>query len=123
MQHGLQESPVVWLLDEGLPISLHKCLQSYGITAETVQFRKWKGLRNGNLVTVAAEAGFSCIITKDKLFSQDAKKALVVYPKMAIVLVLLPQLPREKYIKNFERMWKAALITPIAGQVIEWPEY
>ena len=112
----------MWLLDEGLPVPLYKCLQSFGVQVETVEFRKWKGLRNGNLVAVSAEAGFVCILTKDRLFAQDAKKSLVAYPKVAVVLILLPQLPREKYVKNFEAEWNKAKIVPVAGQVTEWPK-
>ncbi len=111
----------MWLLDEGLPVPLHKILQSLGLNVETVEFRKWKGLRNGKLVEVAAAAGFACILTKDKLFAQDAKKALTVHSQVAIVLVLLSQAPRDKYIKNFEMKWKARKIEPVPGQVIEWP--
>lgn len=112
----------MWLLDEGLPVSLHKCLENLKVKVETVDFRGWKGLRNGKLVAVAAESGFTCILTKDRLFAQDAKKALATNPKMAIVLVLLPQVSREKYIKSFEMNWKKAKILPVAGQVIEWPK-
>lgn len=112
----------MWLLDEGLPVPLYKCLRSLGVEVETVEFRNWKGLRNGNLVSMAAEAGFNCILTKDTLFSQDAKKSLFVYPKIAVVLILLPQMPREKYIKTFEEHWNKAKIVPLEGQVIEWPQ-
>lgn len=122
MQRVLQENLDVWLLDEGLPISLHKCLESLGVNVETVEFRKWKGLRNGKLVKVAAESNFSCILTKDKLFAQDAKKALMAHPKMAIVLIQLPQLPKDKYLKNFEVHWKNNKIKPVVGQVVVWPE-
>lgn len=112
----------MWLLDEGLPVSLHKCLKNLKVEVETVEFRGWKGLRNGKLVTVAAEAGFTCILTKDRLFAQDAKKALVANPKMAVVLVLLSQVPREKYVKNFELNWKKSKLVPAPGQVTEWPK-
>lgn len=112
----------MWLLDEGLPVSLFKALQKFGIEVQTVEFRGWKGLRNGKLVAVAAEAGFQCILTKDRLFAQDAKKALQAHPQMAIVLVLLPQVSREKYVHNFEESWKKGKILPVCGQVTEWPK-
>jgi hypothetical protein len=86
----------VWLRDEGLPTSLHKCLTNLKVEVETVEFRGWKGLRNGRLVLVAAEAGFTCILTKDRSFAQDARKSLVAHPKMAIVLVLLSHVNKEK---------------------------
>ena len=112
----------VWLLDEGLPVPLFKCLEAFGVRVETVEFRKWKGLRNGKLVAVAFEAGFTCILTKDRLFAQDARKALTTHPRMAVVLILLPQTPREQYIKTFEAQWKKSKVVPTPGQVIEWPK-
>ena len=111
----------MWLLDEGLPRALFESLNNLGVKVETVDFRKWKGFRNGKLVTVATEAGFTCILTKDKLFAQDAKKALVANPKMGVVLVTLPQVPRKKYGENFAIAWKKGEIVPVSGQVIEWP--
>lgn len=111
----------MWLLDEGLPISLYKLLQELDVKVETVEFRSWKGLRNGNLVSAAAEAGFICILTKDRLFAQDAKKSLSIYSHMSVVLIDLPQQPREQYLKNFKDHWSESKIAPIAGQLIEWP--
>lgn len=92
-----------------------------GVQVQTVEFRGWKGLRNGKLVSVAAESGINCILTKDRLFVQDAKKALLKYPQVALVLVLIAQLPRKKYAETFESHWKKESIQPVAGQVIEWP--
>jgi hypothetical protein len=67
MQQALQGSPTVWLLDEGLPVSLFKPLGK------------------------------------------------------AIILILLPQVSREKYVQNFEDSWKKNKILAISGQVSEWP--
>ena len=111
----------MWLLDEGLPISLYKLLQGFDVKVETVEFRGWKGLRNGSLVSVSAEAGFKCILTKDRLFAQDAKKSLSLYPQIAVVMIVLPQEPRGLYLKKFEDYWNVANIVPLEGQVIEWP--
>lgn len=113
----------MWLLDEGLPVSLYKLLQGLNVKVEAVEFRGWKGLRNGNLVSVAADAGFQCILTKDRLFAQDARKSLSLYPNMAVVVIVLPQEPRELYLKKFEDYWNEAKIVPTKGQVIEWPVY
>ncbi len=112
----------MWLLDEGLPVPLFTCLKRLGVEVQTTEFRKWKGLRNGNLVEVAAQAGFVAILTKDRLFAQDATKALITNPKMAIVLVQLPQKPRQQYLETFEAHWRKTKIIPIAGAVIEWPK-
>jgi hypothetical protein len=103
----------VWLLDEGLPVPLFTCLKRLGIEVQTTEFREWKGLRNGDLVEVAADAGFVAILTKDRLFAQDAAKALVKYPTMAIVLVQLPQKPRQQYIEIFEAHWRKSKIMPM----------
>jgi hypothetical protein len=112
----------VWLLDEGLPVPLFTCLKRLGVEVQTTEFRKWKGLRNGVLVRVAAEAGFVAILTKGRLFAQDAAKALAAHPTMAIVLVQLSQKPRQQYIETFETYWHKSNIIPVAGSVIEWPK-
>lgn len=116
-----RRSPIVWLLDESLPTGLFKHLNSLGIQVETVAFRKWKGFRNGKLVEAAATSGFKGILTRDKLFAQDAKKALVMHSQIAVVFISLPQIPLEKYVRLFQEQWTKSKIIPISGQVSSWP--
>ena len=51
------------LLDECLPVLLRHDLAGHAV--ETVQYRRWKGIRNGRLLARAAGEGFDCVITTD----------------------------------------------------------
>ena len=51
------------LLDECLPVLLRHDLS--GHLVETVQYRRWKGIRNGRLLARAVSDGFQCVITTD----------------------------------------------------------
>jgi hypothetical protein len=50
------------------------------------------GLTNGILVEAAANAGFNCILTRDRLFGESAARALKRFPGFSVVLVTIPQL-------------------------------
>jgi predicted nuclease of predicted toxin-antitoxin system len=52
------------LLDECLPRRLHSHL--VGHDAQTVQAMGWSGKKNGELLGLAAEAGFEVLITADQ---------------------------------------------------------
>jgi predicted nuclease of predicted toxin-antitoxin system len=111
----------MWLLDANLPIKLVGVLESVGIVCETAQSRGWKQLRNGELVAAAASAGFSCIITRDVLFSESSSKSLKAHAQMAIVLIRLPQMRDVTYLEAFKAAWSANSIRPVQGQVLSWP--
>jgi predicted nuclease of predicted toxin-antitoxin system len=51
------------LLDENLPHRLR--LKLAGHECFTVQFMNWKGIENGDLLSLAAQNGFDALITKD----------------------------------------------------------
>jgi hypothetical protein len=53
------------LLDENMPKSLIRLLAPE-IEARTVQQEGWRGLRNGDLLSTAAAAGFDAFITTDR---------------------------------------------------------
>ena len=54
----------MWLLDHKLPLQVFEVFKnSLKISAETVRNRGWDHLENGELVKIAAEAGFFCILT------------------------------------------------------------
>ncbi|MCB0411457.1 MAG: DUF5615 family PIN-like protein [Bdellovibrionales bacterium] len=111
----------MWLLDHNLPIQLLDCLQNLNIQCDSTVNRGWQELSNGKLVSKAVEAGFTCILTKDKLFSQSASNALSNYPEMAIVLIKLAQCRGFQYIQNFQDEWKSTPIVPQRGKSTEWP--
>lgn len=58
------DEPVRVLLDEGVPERLRHAF-STGFLVETVSFREWKGLTNGDLLR-AAEQHFDALVTVDK---------------------------------------------------------
>lgn len=111
----------MWLLDHHLPRHVYEALKSLSIVCETTDNRGWDGLENGDLVSVAIEAGFKCILTRDVLFGESAAKALEKYPTMAVVLIRLPQGKGSVYAANFLRHWNHQKIIPVPGKGIEWP--
>jgi predicted nuclease of predicted toxin-antitoxin system len=52
------------LLDEQLPRHLAREIGGHDVS--TVQQRGWAGLKNGELLRVAAEAGFEVLVTADR---------------------------------------------------------
>jgi hypothetical protein len=109
------------LLDNNVPRKVHEFLKSQSIPNETVPFRGWEKLRNGELVEAAAKAGFNCILTHDIEFQVSAAKNLKRFPTMAIVLIRLRQQRGKRFMEQFQETWKSTPIKPIAGQLIEWP--
>lgn len=70
------------LLDEDLDIRLRHAF-SADHTVETVQFRGWKGLPNGQLLTVASES-FDVLVTMDDNLPQQQN--LNAYDLAVVVL-------------------------------------
>jgi len=79
-------------------------------------------LSNGQLVGAAVATGFSCLLTRDRLFGESASRALRSHPDFAVVLVSLPQKKWPIYLEEFQRAWARIPITPLPGELIEWPE-
>ena len=111
----------MWLLDHNIPHQLIPVIKALSISFDTAQQRKWEDLRNGELVATASAAGFTCIITRDILFREDASKALKKHPHMAVVLITLAQMPGKLYADAFRLAWSTKAITPIPGQLLVWP--
>ncbi|MBI1861403.1 MAG: DUF5615 family PIN-like protein [Deltaproteobacteria bacterium] len=111
----------MWLLDKNIPRHIEPVLKSNSIQFETVRARGWDELRNGELLRAASDAGFICILTRDVLFEESAKKALKAHPQMAIVLIKLPQAPGKEYSKTFSDLMQKSPIVPMAGQLVVWP--
>ncbi len=83
----------MWLLDANLDIHLADLLRSLQTDCDTAESRGWKALRNGELVAAAVNAGFSTLVTRDRLFADSAARAWRLFPDLCVVIVTLPQLP------------------------------
>jgi hypothetical protein len=69
----------------------------------------------------AVQAGFQCILTRDRLFSESAARALKRFPDFCVVLVVIPQLRGPEFLEQFQRAWDRGPIQPAAGQLLRWP--
>lgn len=112
----------MWLLDKNVPVQLVDLLRKLGIESLNADQEGWGALTNGDLVSHAAAAGITCILTRDRLFGQSAAKVLKVHVSLAVVVVTLPQLRAPAFLEAFEREQSLRAINPIPGQVIYWPE-
>jgi len=89
--------------------------------ATRLENRGWKALPNGDLVTVAVDTGFRCLLTRDRLFGESASRALKSFPQFAVVVVNVPQQPWHQYRDKFLALWAERAIEPAPGQLIHWP--
>ena len=112
----------MWLLDKNVPEQLIPVLRSFSIILDTAKNRGWGDLRNGELLSAASAAKFNCILTRDTLFQEDARKALEKHPHMALILLTIPQMPGKKYAETFLTSWKTGPIVPAPGQLLFWPK-
>jgi predicted nuclease of predicted toxin-antitoxin system len=111
----------MWLLDVNMPKKATAVLAGFGITAHTAESRGWSDLTNGELVEAAAQAGFSCVLTRDRLFSESAARALQRFPQFCVVLVTIPQLRGSQFLEQFRLAWARSPILPAPGKLIRWP--
>ena len=111
----------MWLLDANMDVHLLTLLQTFGVQCEATTKRGWKDLNNGDLVSVAVKARFTCIITQDRLFGETAARALKTYPQFSVVVVHLPQKPWQQYHTDFQAAWSKVAIRPVPGQIVHWP--
>jgi predicted nuclease of predicted toxin-antitoxin system len=86
------------LLDECLPVELRHELGAHEVV--TVTYRKWKGIRNGRLLGLAAAEGLDALITTDLGMEHSQSRASL---PVSVVLLhaesnslddLLPLVPR-----------------------------
>ncbi len=63
------------LLDEQLPRHLAREIGGHDVS--TVQQRGWAGLKNGELLRVAADAGFEVLVTADRNLQVPAKSLAI----------------------------------------------
>ena len=111
----------MWLLDVNMPKKLGSLLGERGIEAHSADDRGWGGLTNGALVEAAIQAGFRCILTRDRLFSESAARALRRFPEFCVVLVTIPQLRGPEFLEQFRSAWDGSPVQIVAGQLLRWP--
>ena len=71
---------------------------------------------------MAVNRGFGVMLTNDVRILDSAGKNLLKYPQFALVLLRLPQVPSESYLKLFKEAWESNPILPLAGKTISWPK-
>lgn len=111
----------MWLLDANMDVHLVSVLTGMGINCDTAGNRGWKALSNGNLVNAGVEAGFTCLLTRDRLFGESASRALKQFPNFAVVVVNIAQRRWPEYREQFVAQWAERPTEPLAGRLIEWP--
>jgi hypothetical protein len=111
----------MWLLDVNMPRQLKGLLAELGIPAETANARGWGTLVNGELLETAAASGFTCLLTRDRLFGESVVKNLKRYSTFSIVVVMLPQVRASQFLASFRATWETDRIAPAPGQVRSWP--
>ncbi len=111
----------MWLLDANMDVHLVQTLNELGVSCDTAANRGWRALSNGELVSAAAAAGFTCLLTRDQLFGESAARALKTFPSFAVVVVDLPQQRWQAHQEQFVTAWGARSIEPVAGTLIHWP--
>ena len=111
----------MWLLDANMDVHLVPVLTSLGVPCDSAGNRGWKALSNGNLVKAAVDAGFRCLLTRDRLFGESASRALRLLPQFAVVVVNIPQRRWPEYREQFVARWTERPIEPVAGFLIDWP--
>ena len=111
----------MWLLDANMDVHLADVLSDFGVACDTAAGRGWKALSNGDLVKAAVNAGFDCLLTRDRLFGESASRALRQYPQFAVVVVDVPQQPWPQHREHFVTLWRKRPIQPVPGRLVHWP--
>ena len=111
----------MWLLDANVPKKLVAVLGQFGIAAETAESRGWKNLTNGELVEAAAAEGFSCVLTRDRLFAESAARVLRRFSQFCVVLITLPQLRGAQFLEQFRQTFEKSPMRPEPGTLVRWP--
>ena len=112
----------MWLLDANMDVHLLALLERLGVKCEATTRRGWQALNNGDLVSAAVEAGFTCLLTQDRLFGEAAARALKAHPRFSVVVVRLAQVPWKRYHQDFTSAWSRSPIRPAPGKIIHWPK-
>ena len=112
----------MWLLDKNVPVQLRSLLSEFGIESVTADSKGWGHLTNGKLVAASDGDGISCILTRDRQFSESASHALREHRGICIVLLTLPQLRAAAFLDSFREAWLLDTIQEIPGQPVLWPQ-
>jgi predicted nuclease of predicted toxin-antitoxin system len=88
------------LLDEQVPVVFADELPSYEVHA--VQAMGWSGIENGELLRIAADAGFDVLVTLDK--GIEFQQNLAALPMSVLVIKA-----RSNRIEDLERLAKSVL--------------
>jgi len=111
----------MWLLDVNMPLRVAATLDKFGIQAHPAESRSWNGLTNGQLVEAAVQAGFTAVLTRDRLFSESATRALQRFPQFSVILITIPRLRGPQFLEEFDRAWERSPIRPVPGKALSWP--
>ncbi len=111
----------MWLLDHTLPHSIFRELSALGVACETAAHAGVDRLTNGALTQAAVDRGFTAIITRDKDFPLDAKKASERNPGLAVVVLLYDQSPPATLRTRFRAAWDKHGRIPTPSGVSTWP--
>ena len=111
----------MWLLDVNVPKHVVEFLREHGVESHAADAYGWSALTNGALVEAAVTAGFACVLTRDRLFSESAARSLKRFPDFCVVLITIPQLRGPLFLEHFRRAWDENPIRPAPGQRISWP--
>jgi hypothetical protein len=104
-----------------MDVHLAQLLREAGIPCEAAASRGGKDLSNGDLVSAAETAGFSCLLTRDRLFGESASRTLKSFPHFAVVVINLPQRRWPHNRERFMNAWMESPIKPVPGCLIIWP--
>src|SRR5678816_2903407 len=86
------------LLDECLPVDLRLFIPGHDV--ETVEYRGWKGTKNGKLLALAAGDGFEAFITTDAPIEHQQNPAtlpiavVILHPQSNDLMDIRPLVPR-----------------------------
>jgi hypothetical protein len=78
-------------------------------------------LSNGKLLEAAVSQGFTCLLTRDRLFAESASSTLRRFPQFEVVVVTLPQLREKAFLDAFRKAWNASPIFAVPGGMVYWP--
>lgn len=97
------------LLDEQLPRHLAREIGGHDVS--TVQQRGWAGVKNGELLRVAANAGFYVLVTADRnlQFQKRASSSLKSIFE-ALNQLRLKQFERSEAVERLERLERASVL-------------
>ena len=65
--------------------------------------------------------GFTCLLTRDRLFGESASKVLKRFPRFSVVLIDIPQVRGAEFAGLFREAWGMRSLLPVPGAMIRWP--